>query len=376
MLRHITSKQIASTYKPEHQNICIKMLGGLGDCIVAASAVEALKNQNKNSILACPKHFVPAMRELGVHSVALPELNSPTEQQKYDCIVSLDKVFIDKSDTKRLVNKEYYLAVGEVLELDLTPITCTTAPLQVPSRVYLHPGASNPNRRWPNSNWEELANCLQLLGFQVVWLGAPDEFGYNSVRICKLSDTFPELADQISTLKTKPGAFIGNDSGFAHVAGVLSLPGLVLFGNTIPDNVIFHYDSLFAAYHERPEKSSRSRDVACTDGLETISVERVLGKFITKALQERHPTMPVRAKKKDFLYVAEDTLGKEIPQWIHKNFELSLFMPSISSHRLSRDSTGRLCLETEAQVLYINETHPEVAIRGLREALSHARKIK
>jgi hypothetical protein len=358
MLRHVQNVKIDSQYQPHHRNICVKMLGGLGDCIMAASIANNLL-EGCRTTLACRPHLVNAMNALGlVQSIALTDLNSVTTQQKYDAIIDVSRALM--APEKRLTAEDYYSKIGETAGVVINEIPCLNKKREeAPKIVYLHPGASNPNRRWPSSHWRVLAKTLASVGFDVLWLGARDEFGYNGRYVHKLSDNYPELAQQISFMQNSPGYFIGNDSGFLHVAGVLGLDGLGIFGNTSPDNVISRYKNLIGITSGRP--ATRTLDITDTNGIEALLPDAVLGRFLTYVVadlaQKEEP--PV----KETLYVPS---LEDAPTWAALNFRL---LEGSGEPSLTRDAAGRLCLTAGEGKAYLSDAHPEMSVRGAREAI-------
>ncbi|GAB3154786.1 glycosyltransferase family 9 protein [Micromonospora sonneratiae] len=101
-------------------------------------------------------------------------------------------------------------------------------------RVALHPGASDPRRRWPAERFAEVADALVDDGYEVVVTGTPDE---------------RELADQVVAAARVPvrslvgalslGGLIGcyaecqvvvsNDTGPVHVAAAVGTPTVGIF---------------------------------------------------------------------------------------------------------------------------------------------------
>jgi ADP-heptose:LPS heptosyltransferase len=107
-------------------------------------------------------------------------------------------------------------------------------------RIALHPGASDPRRRWPPERFAEVADRLVDDGYEVLVTGTPDE---------------RELADQVVSAARAPirslvgalslggligcyvecAAVVSNDTGPVHVAAAVGTPTVGIFwvGNLI-----------------------------------------------------------------------------------------------------------------------------------------------
>jgi hypothetical protein len=107
--------------------------------------------------------------------------------------------------------------------------------------VVLHPGATDPRRRWPVARFAELAAACTADGCQVVIVGDESE------RL--LADQIVELAEPAAVsslageldmgglvaLLSRSAVVVGNDSGPRHLAQALGVPTVGIFwvGNVI-----------------------------------------------------------------------------------------------------------------------------------------------
>jgi hypothetical protein len=146
-----------------------------------------------------------------------------------------------------LLDVDYYEAAALKINHKVGTLKFNLDEVQPSYDYVIHPSASNPNRNWGSKNWIDLAWSLASAGKSVAFLGTEKEtgFSYSKMGICKLSDMSSDLLWQAQVLRSSLH-FIGNDSGFAHLAGLLGVEGRVLFFNTHPKNVIKHYPSLSA----------------------------------------------------------------------------------------------------------------------------------
>jgi ADP-heptose:LPS heptosyltransferase len=133
--------------------------------------------------------------------------------------------------------------------------------------VLLHPGSGSAKKCWPVERFAELAHRLIESGRRVrIVLG---EMERERLKAADL-DRFPpaaerlflqtplQLFEQLSTC----ALFVGNDSGPGHLAGIMGLPVVSLFGPTNP-----------AVWHPLGPKAR----ILQSERMEEIGVEQVLG---------------------------------------------------------------------------------------------------
>jgi heptosyltransferase III len=105
--------------------------------------------------------------------------------------------------------------------------------------IALHPGSGSVQKCWPAENFLRLARKLKDRGQTVrVILGEVELERWPAERI----EAFAEVAEicrpasYLELLDALAGAafYVGNDSGPSHLAGVIGLPALCLFGPTSP----------------------------------------------------------------------------------------------------------------------------------------------
>jgi len=94
----------------------------------------------------------------------------------------------------------------------------------------LHPVASAPDKTWPASGFLAVARHFeQKWGLEPVFVGgAEDDLApFRAYRVVT-GAPLPRL----KTLMARASAFVGNDSGPAHMAAAFGLPSVVIFGNS------------------------------------------------------------------------------------------------------------------------------------------------
>lgn len=106
--------------------------------------------------------------------------------------------------------------------------------------IVIHPGSGGAAKCWPLDRFLDLARRLREAGRTVRFLIGEAEAerwprdAIDAIRqAAELQQprTLSDLWDRVNTAS----AFVGNDSGPAHLAGVATVPTVVLFGPTTPD---------------------------------------------------------------------------------------------------------------------------------------------
>lgn len=113
-------------------------------------------------------------------------------------------------------------------------------PSPMPGAVVVHPGASDPRRRWPPERFAEVARALAV-GHQVVVTGSPDERGLAET-VARQAGLLPTavLAGRLdlaglAALVAGARLVVSNDTGVGHLATAYGTPSVVLFGMSTPD---------------------------------------------------------------------------------------------------------------------------------------------
>ena len=108
--------------------------------------------------------------------------------------------------------------------------------------IAMHPGSGGRQKCWPRERYFELIERLQALydAFVILFTGDA-EGGELRKSVCRYAQGRKNLfhaADldlmSAASLLSHCGLYIGNDSGFSHLAGMLSCTTIVLFGPTDP----------------------------------------------------------------------------------------------------------------------------------------------
>lgn len=117
--------------------------------------------------------------------------------------------------------------------------------------IAIHPGSSATGRRWPVASFAVVINHLLRLRYPVLLLAGPSEADVLKKVQKQLSS--PPQPGLLSVLQNAPllelarrlqhcRSYLGNDSGIGHLAGMLGIPTLILFGPgrslTLPPHVM------------------------------------------------------------------------------------------------------------------------------------------
>lgn len=128
-------------------------------------------------------------------------------------------------------------------KVDPSPETSSPFGLHLPaaspptrtSRVVLHPGAGGRRKRWAAERFAEVARRFHRRGFDVALTrGAADEDAVTATQRALGDSPVRVLADlplvELASHLAAATVFIGNDSGVTHLAAMLGVPTVALFG--------------------------------------------------------------------------------------------------------------------------------------------------
>lgn len=297
--------------------VCLKCVGGIGDTIIAcASTALAIAREASSVTLAVREgqvEFFKAFRGIDF-VIEASKLNRHDVRTQFDVYVDFYGTF---ANSRQLRNQDYYELVEQRIkrEVPLPKLIFEYSPQ--PKTVAIHPGASNPNRQWPTDRWEKVADAFISNGWHVYWLGSKDEFGFTNARSTRLADQSNSIRYQAEKL-AQCSYFLGNDSGYGHIAGILGVPGLVLFSANYAHNVIKRYSSLkgidsFDKVQYSPNFSLRQDDPVTIAALQAITVEQVLAEVgieIAAQSSEKQYSKPQITLVGTLPYVLAENLGK------------------------------------------------------------------
>ena len=97
--------------------------------------------------------------------------------------------------------------------------------------VLLFPGAGHPLKGWPLVQFFQLADILTRRGFEPLFVLGPVELERGVIPSGRPMAT-PHTLEELERLLLTARAVVGGDTGPMHLAGMLGVPGVSLFGPT------------------------------------------------------------------------------------------------------------------------------------------------
>jgi ADP-heptose:LPS heptosyltransferase len=155
-------------------------------------------------------------------------------------------------------------------------------------------------RSWNANRWTELSNLLRVAGYLVTIVGS----GKNQEQIPADRILWNRPASEVLQAIGEATILFGNDSGMAHLAGLLGTPAVVVLGPTTRDFVFDCSDSVVGIASDMPctgcfwqrDRGWDERCVKICESLQSIQPEAVfqLGESHVNAKQTDWPTGGVR----------------------------------------------------------------------------------
>jgi len=123
---------------------------------------------------------------------------------------------------------------------------------QIPA-IAIHPGSGSLRKNWPFERFLFVADKLRSAGLSIWWFTGEAE----NHKDFPSSDRVMNHLDltEAATILSRCLLYIGNDSGFSHVAGASGCPAVVLFGPSDPTVWAPHGRSTVAILHHPQECS-------------------------------------------------------------------------------------------------------------------------
>ena len=109
-----------------------------------------------------------------------------------------------------------------------------------PHRVLLHPGSGAAQKNWPAERYGELAVALRRQGWPVALLEGPADAEAVSAVAARLAlaevpIVRPQSVGELASALAASPLLVGNDSGVCHLGARLGVPTVAIFGTTDPN---------------------------------------------------------------------------------------------------------------------------------------------
>ncbi len=130
---------------------------------------------------------------------------------------------------------ESWRVMADALEINLPPRELLPVAARPAAEEFLvHTGAAQPVRVWPLERYASLVRRLRRQNYRVRVACDPDQRDWwqqaGEADVC-----VPRSASELLALMDGAGAFLGNDSGPAHLAALCGVPTFTLFGPQLPE---------------------------------------------------------------------------------------------------------------------------------------------
>lgn len=133
---------------------------------------------------------------------------------------------------------ENWRVLGAQIGIDLPPREklppASPAPRSGRNEVLVHTGAGQPVRVWPLDRYHALVRRLVSCGYRVRLACDADQRPWWA-RAGVAEVTAPGSVTELIALIDRAGAFVGNDSGPAHLAAACGVPTFTIFGPQLPE---------------------------------------------------------------------------------------------------------------------------------------------
>lgn len=138
---------------------------------------------------------------------------------------------------------EAWPAGGEAIRQILRSISSRGLGLHKPTAgvVAIHPGAGSPRKCWPVDRFVELTRKLKQAGFKPrVILGDVERERWSAATVGELESVadvrWPATLRDLFNELSSAAVFVGNDSGPGHLAAMLGVPTVSIFGDATDPN--------------------------------------------------------------------------------------------------------------------------------------------
>lgn len=270
VLKDATCKELPQDWAGK--SILIKCPGGIGDALIASSISTHLKHQKCCITMAVSAKAVPFCSSISTIDHATDDFS----EAGYDVVLNLDG-FLQKN-SREVISKEYYFAAYDFLGLGTNHIMLPSLDVAAPSRqlmgrvgshakglIAVHPKASAEHRCWPIPRWRTFLASIPA-EYKAIILGNSSE-GLEDLAIDGTKFSEHEQMQILSTAKY----FVGVDSCFAHLAGLLNIDSTVLFGPSDPRHVVARYPRTKTVSASNCRMCRTLRPTDCRDSMKCMT---------------------------------------------------------------------------------------------------------
>ncbi len=118
-------------------------------------------------------------------------------------------------------------------------------------------GASRPEKLWPESSWQQIAETLRTQGLGIVWLWGSSEEGARAKRLASAAGgelpPFLSVKDA-SAMLARASICVGLDTGFTHIAGAFGVSTIGIYCDHEPGLVGITGDGFVASVGGRGQR--------------------------------------------------------------------------------------------------------------------------
>ena len=222
-----------------NRKILIYRRGGLGDTLLTFPVAEVLKKLGWKVWFVGNTDYLKIAKEIGFIEGFFSDL--PTHLGDFEKVILFARENFLKFPKVEVVNpfpkREMPVLEHYLKSLNLPPLYSKVLPLEAfplwKERIIIHPGSGSMKKNAPLELFKKIYQKLKERGEKpLIVLG---EAEINLREELKGFETY-RVENILTFAKLLKGAkaFIGNDSGFSHLAGYLGVRTLALFGPTNP----------------------------------------------------------------------------------------------------------------------------------------------
>lgn len=252
------------------KKVLVWRVGGVGDTVLLIPVLRALRRHFPRShivVVGNPEPLslaIPPADEVRSADEALwaTLFSRPSDELK-DCLKNFELAVVYTEDEVLVRNlegivgrvvcwpplpgdetheAEHLLKALQALGIrdeDPTPRIEAYKDLELKGKVLaVHPGSGSPEKNWPPDRFAELILWAEELGVSPLLICGPADRVAVEAVVDALGRWVPIAKDlslrEVAGLLARCSAFVGNDSGIAHIAAAVGTPTVVIFGPTEP----------------------------------------------------------------------------------------------------------------------------------------------